>query len=470
MALSIKTQPLSQTIALGGTLNLLVDATEGSGIYSYQWLFDNSNISDATYNTYTLTGFAEVNAGIYKASVDDGITTVLSNDATVKYQLTIDTQPLSQTVSLGSTLSLSVAASGGASPYTYQWKKGVGNITDATFSSYTKTNFAESDAATYKVLVTDATSSSLLSNGAVINYPLNIDVQPQSAVVTLGASKTLSVSVSGGSGSYTYQWQKNYGDISGATLSTYTINPFHEIDAGTYGVAVGDGLITLLSDDAILSYLLTIDTQPQTQTAVIGSPVSLSVVVSGGSGSYIYQWKKNGSNISGATASTFHISSFAPGDAGSYTVSIFDGTTTLLSNAALLGYGFEIVSQPRSQGTYPGGSVTLSVAVSGGSGSYTYQWQRDSSNILDASNSSCIIDTYNPATNSGIHPAQYAVSTSDGTATLLSNTVQVGTLSVVEGTPTNMFTGNGVPYSSRFIWELDPLTQLPVRVKVENSF
>ena len=108
--LSIKTQPLSQTVTLGGTLSLSVDATGGSGVYAFQWKKDSSNIQDATSKTYSKSSFAESNAGLYFASAYDGTTTVLSNDATVGYPLTIDTQPLSQIVALGGTLNLSVAS------------------------------------------------------------------------------------------------------------------------------------------------------------------------------------------------------------------------------------------------------------------------------------------------------------------------------------------------------------------------
>jgi len=131
---------------------------------------------------------------------------------------------------------------------------------------------------------------------------------------------------------------------------------------------------------------------------------------------------------------------------------------------------FNIIAQPMSQGVYPGGSVPLSVLVGGGSGSYTYQWLYDGSNIPSASSSSYSVATYNPATNTGKLPGQYAVSTSDGTTTILSNTVFVGTLTNVQGTPTDMVTVNNVPYKSSFVWELNPVTSLPVKVKVVNSF
>jgi hypothetical protein len=467
-SLSITTQPASQTVALGGTLTLIVAATGGSSPYAYQWKKDSSNIQDATFSSYSKGSFAKSDAGLYKALVSDSTgSSIFSNDATVKYPLTIDTQPLSQTIALGGILGLSVAASGGTSPYTYQWQKGVGDITDATFSSYTKTNFAESDATTYKVLVTGSDSSTVLSNGAIIKYPVHVDTQPLSQAVPLNSSVTLTVVATGGSGSYTYQWLKNDGDISDATFSTYTINPFLKTDVGAYSVSINDGIDTIGSDYANLSYTLTIDTQPQSQVLAIGAPLTLSVGVSGGSGPYTYQWKKNTVNISGATSSTYTINHSALSDAGSYTVSVGDGTDTVLSSAAVISYGFGIVVQPMPQGTYLGGTIFLSVSVAGGSGSYTYQWEKDSSNISDATNSSYTINSFDPLKNAGL----YSVSTGDGTTTLLSDAVPVGsTLTINTGIGITQINQNGRLYGTSFIWELDPVTRVPVRVRTVNNF
>ena len=463
--LSIKTQPISQTVALGGTLSLSVDATGGSGIYTFQWEKDSSNIPDATSKNYSKSSFAESNAGLYFASAYDGTTTVLSNDATVRYPLTIDTQPLSQIVALGGTLNLSVSASGGVSPYTYQWKKGTGDISGATSSTYSKSSFAETDATTYKVLVTGSDSSTVLSNGAIINYPFTIDTQPDTTTVPLGGTLNLSVGVSGGSGSYTYQWLKNATNIPSATSSSYSKGSFAKGDAGAYTVSTSDGTTALLSSTANVGYPLTIDVQPQSYNLTFGSILSLSVSVSGGSGSYSYQWKRNSVNVPGATNNTY-MTILQESTAGSYTVTITDGITNVTSNAAVIGYPFTIDTQPVSQGIYTGGALNFVVTVSGGSGSYTYQWLRDGSNIFDASSNSYVISSFNALTNGG----QYAVSTSDGTTTLLSNTVQAGSLTEVLGAPTNMVSGNNTPYTSSFVWELDPVTSLPVNVKVINKF
>ena len=298
--------------------------------------------------------------------------------------------------------------------------------------------------------MTGSDSSTALSNGAIINYPFTIDTQPDATTVPLGGTLSLSVGVSGGSGSYTYQWEFDSSNIPSATSSTYTKGSFAEGNAGAYTVSTSDGTTTLLSNAANVGYSLNIDTQPQSQNLSIGSILSLSVSVSGGSGYYSYQWKRNSINVPGATGNPY-MAIMQEGLAGSYTVTVSDGISSATSNTAVISYPFTINTQPISQGTYTGGALNFVITVSGGSGSYIYQWQRDGSNIFDASSNSYVISSFNPLTDGG----QYAVSTSDGTTTLLSNTVQAGSLTEVLGASTNMTTINNVPYKSSFVWELD---------------
>lgn len=60
------------------------------------------------------------------------------------------------TVSAPSALTLTVEATGGLAPYTYQWFKDNNAISGATAATYTKsTTVASTDSGTYKVVVHD---------------------------------------------------------------------------------------------------------------------------------------------------------------------------------------------------------------------------------------------------------------------------------------------------------------------------
>jgi subtilisin family serine protease/outer membrane protein assembly factor BamB len=80
---------------------------------------------------------------------------------------------------------------------------------------------------------------------------------------------------------------------------------------------------------------IAITTAPQSQTAVLGTPLTLSVGVDG-DGPFTYQWRKDGTAIPGATAATYTVASVTSAAGGSYTVTITDAQRSVTSAAALV--------------------------------------------------------------------------------------------------------------------------------------
>jgi WD40 repeat protein len=95
--------------------------------------------------------------------------------------------------------------------------------------------------------------------------------------------------------------------------------------------------ISIFSFDAtiVAATAPTITSQPSARSVAVGSAASFSVVA-GGTAPLSYQWRKDGVAISGATSSTYSISSTATSDAGSYTVVVTNSAGTVTSNAASL--------------------------------------------------------------------------------------------------------------------------------------
>jgi glucose/arabinose dehydrogenase len=91
-----------------------------------------------------------------------------------------------------------------------------------------------------------------------INYvgtatDLNIAVQPEDVTASVGHPATFSVQAEG-SGSLTYQWQRDGVDIPGATAATYTLPSAALSDTGAvFRVVVSDGTQTLTSNNATLT-------------------------------------------------------------------------------------------------------------------------------------------------------------------------------------------------------------------------
>jgi len=118
--------------------------------------------------------------------------------------------------------------------------------------------------------------------------------------------------------------------------------------------------------------------QPASQTIVAGSNVTFSVVASG-TPPFGYQWRKNGSNVSGATDSALTRSSITTNDAGSYSAVVTNLAGTVTSADAAL---FIIVPGPvqlLSMVANPDSTVTSSWSSTPGV-YYTLQYK---SNLLD---------------------------------------------------------------------------------------
>ena len=249
----------------------------------------------------------------------------------------ISGQPQSQTVTAGYGATFSVTA-GGAPPLAYQWQKDNVPLAGATTSSLTLANVQSADQGTYTVVVTNSFGS-VVSSGAVLtvlNTPPAITAQPQSGTVLAGATATFSVTATGAI-PLAYQWQFNGVDLPGATQSTLTRNNVAPADAGTYRVVVTNQFGSLTSAGAVLivQALPLITAQPLGQTVAAGANVSFTVTATG-SQPLSYQWRRNGVNISGATASSYARNNVQTADVGLYSVVVANSYGSITSAEASL--------------------------------------------------------------------------------------------------------------------------------------
>lgn len=131
-----------------------------------------------------------------------------------------------------------------------------------------------------------------------------------------------------------------------------------------------------------------ISVPPQSQTAGVGNNVTFSVAASG-VGTLSYQWRKNSSNIGGATGSSYTISNVQTGDAGSYDVIVTNIGGSTPSGAATLTVVIppSITTPPASQTVVAGRGLYLTVSASGAA-PLSYQWRKNGANISGATSAS----------------------------------------------------------------------------------
>ena len=167
--------------------------------------------------------------------------------------------------------------------------------------------------------------------------PPTITAAPQSKYVAPGGAATFNVSVSG-STNFGYQWKFNGVSIAGATQSSYTRSGATVDHTGGYTVVVSNLVNVITNSPSATLTVVTppsITTQPASKTVTAGTSTTLTVSASGG-GTLAYQWRYNGSAVSGATKSSLTYSSIQTTNAGSYTVVITNVTGAITSSVAAL--------------------------------------------------------------------------------------------------------------------------------------
>jgi Leucine-rich repeat (LRR) protein len=132
---------------------------------------------------------------------------------------------------------------------------------------------------------------------------------------------------------------------------------------------------------------INITTPPTGQTVVLGSNASFTVSATGLT-PLSYQWQFNGTNISGATATTLTLNNVQPTNAGNYTVAVTNKLSAVTSGVAALTVLVPpgLTTSPQSLTVVQGQNAPFSAAATG-SGQLSYQWVFNGSPISGATGS-----------------------------------------------------------------------------------
>ncbi len=230
--------------------------------------------------------------------------------------------------------------------------------------------------------------------------PLTITAQPEDRTVTPGTKASFTVTVTGGTEPYSYQWQYlkpgaaawvNVAASSGKT-STNTLAPELRHNGYRYRCQITDADgNTVLSGEALLTVHehenpLTITLQPEDRTVRPGEKVTFTIAVTGGVEPYDIHWKyqKPGTTkwvkTTAPSGRTTEYIMKAEGRHSGYKylcrVRDAEGTTVLSEIVTLtVGNEFTVTYQPEDRTVLSGQSAPFVTAASGGVQPYAYQWQ-----------------------------------------------------------------------------------------------
>ncbi|MET3667177.1 DUF4347 domain-containing protein [Caulobacter sp. 1776] len=396
--------------------NTLADA-DGLGTISYQWKAGGTNIAGATNSTYVLTE-AEVGKTItVVASYTDGYGTSESSTSSATASVAnVNDAPtgsvtISGTATQGQTLTAAntLADADGLGTISYQWKAGGTNIAGATSSTYVLTEAEVGKAITVVASYTDGHGAAESLASSATSSVANLNDAPTGSVTisgtatqgqTLTAANTLADA--DGLGTISYQWKAGGTNIAGATSSTYVLTEAEVGKAITVVASYTDGHGAAESAaSSATSSVVNVNDAPTGSVTISGTAkegqtltAANTLADADGLGAISYQWKANGTNIAGATASTYVLTSSELGQVITVVASYTDGHGTAESSTSTA------TSAVGPANNAPTGSVTIggtatqgqvltasnTLADTDGLGTISYQWKADGTNIAGATN------------------------------------------------------------------------------------
>jgi hypothetical protein len=293
---AIASQPTSAVTPAGGTTNLTVVASTGTGIINYQWFKNGTAVAGATSSTLAFPSVVLANYGTYTVSVFDGTYASLSSPATLTPPApSILINPSNVVAAAGTATNMTVTAVTYTGVTNFQWYSN--NVSVGTSGTTRTYSFTANPAffTTNKVTVSDGFTTPVLTSSTARVLPPApvINTPPANRVgAAPGGSVTFSVTATSYSGKSIYQWLTNNVPITGATAATLTLNNLQSPASFLpgYAVSFNDGYNPAITSAPPAS--LTLAVRQSLSQSVAGTTLSLSFGSEVGPG-YVTEYKTN---------------------------------------------------------------------------------------------------------------------------------------------------------------------------------
>jgi hypothetical protein len=433
------TPATATTFCQGGSV--VLNANTGAGL-SYQWRLNGNPISGATSSSYTANA-----SGSYTVVVTNASTCSSTSTATV---ITVNALPIATITPATATTfcqggSVVLNANTGAG-LTYQWFNNASAISGATSASYTA-----NASGPYTVTVTNTSTCSSTSTATVVTVnalPIATITSATATTFCQGGSVVLNANTGAG---LSYQWRLNGTNITGATSSSYTANA-----SGSYTVVVTNASSCSSTSTATVVTVNALPTATITASSATTFCQGGSVVLTANTGTGLsYQWKLNGTNITGATSS-----SYTANASGSYTVVVTNASTCSSTSTATVvtvnALPTATITASSATTFCQGGSVLLNANTGTG---LTYQWRLNGTNITGATSSSYTVNASGSYT---VTVTNASTCSSTSTATVVTvNALPVASISpnglveICQGQSIALTANGGVSY----LWSTGAPTQ-----------
>jgi hypothetical protein len=355
---TITTQPLAQTLSVGGTATFTVVAS-GTTPLSYQWrkggvAISSSNAS-ATTATLTLTNVQTTDAANYDVVVTNGVNPAATSSAVA---LTVSTATLNNIVWDFTTADPTSGLPSGVTGGTVTQGNNNGTTTLLTTTSvssgYTGAtgtnnagaaarigalNQAASGSAYFEFTLTPAAGKRLVASAIAFGMR-STSTGPQ-AYALYSSADGYAAPIATGTLANDSVWRlisPTMTTVTSATATALTFRLFGYNGAGSPSASTANWRMDDLQLTVSTLTSPAITTQPTAQSSGAGGGATFNVVATG-TPAPTYQWRKNGSAIAGATGATLTLSNIFTDAAGNYDVVVTNSAGSVTSSTAALSVG-----------------------------------------------------------------------------------------------------------------------------------
>ncbi len=396
----------NQAIPLGGpVVNLMVSASSNTGdgtqsTINYQWYQTQSSISGANAATYSINTTSQDYVGDYYVLVSNGCGSVKSNveHITMVNVPILSSQPLSQQICIGKSVSLTVSASSndGTNPI-YQWYFQASpsapqqSIFGATNSIYTIQNFIANSVGYYSVAIKNTigtVNSNVVFIGDETAPQINsFLVSPSNAGgLCINSSVQFNAQVqSKRNSAYTVTWIENNVVLNQQNQLQLTLSNLQTSNTGNYIIRVTNAC-GAASDSIPISVIdkPKFGTSLVSQIKCMGSQAGFNATIVNANNNLPLnvQWFKDGLNYSGTgiiASNLITINNLQLADSGQYAMQVSNICGVSVSNIAVLSVVQNpvISHQPASTIVCAGNSVGISILANSSDNNLNYQWYKN---------------------------------------------------------------------------------------------
>ena len=255
--------------------------------------------------------------------------------------------------------SINLSVSGGYPPYDYTWSNG-----------QTGSSVENLPAGDYTVTISDNVDCSKIESFSISTPEALVGVIDASQIPCFSsANGAVDLTVSGGSTPYSFVWS------NGATTEDIS-----NLEAGTFSVIITDNNNCTTTEQVTIEMTNELEINDITNSVSCNgdSDGSIDINVTGGNGNYTYEWSN------GLTSED--LSNLSP---GTYEVVVIDISDCQGSASFVISEPdpINIQSSIIEESCFNSSDATIELAISGGTGNYSYEWsdQSTSENLTNVS-------------------------------------------------------------------------------------